>query len=96
MQSMSVRPEDVNQLAGQIRSGANGIRAELDDLDRKVKKLSTLWGGDAQASYETAQHAWTKQIGELQALLEQIARKTEEISAGYVDTDKHAASFFNN
>lgn len=95
MQSMSVRPEQVTALAGQIRTGATGIRAELDELDQKVGQLRAAWSGEAQASYDQAQRAWTQSIAELQQLLSQIASKTEEISSGYSTTDARAAQRFS-
>lgn len=95
MESMSVRPEQVTQLAGSIRTGATGIRNELDELDKKVAKLRASWNGQAQASYDEAQLQWNKSIGELQQLLAQISTKTEEISNSYVNTDNQAAKRFS-
>lgn len=95
MESMSVRPEQVTALAGQIRNGATGIRGELDQLEQKIGQLRAAWGGEAQAAYDEAQRRWSGQIGELQQLLAQIASKTEEISSGYVNTDAQAAKRFS-
>jgi len=92
---MSVRPEQVTLLAGQIRAGASGIRSELDELERKVNTLRGQWNGEAQASYDDAQRKWDKAISELQELLERISSKTSEISQGYVDTDTQAARRFS-
>ena len=95
MESMSVRPEQVTHLAGSIRTGATGIRSELDDLEKKVATLRGAWSGQAQASYDEAQRQWDKSIGELQQLLAQIASKTDEISNSYVNTDNQAAKRFS-
>ena len=95
MDSMSVRPEQVTLLSGQIRSGATGIRSELDELERKVGTLRASWNGEAQTAYDEAQRKWDKSIAELQQLLERIASKTSEISQGYVDTDNQAARRFS-
>lgn len=95
MESMSVRPEQVSALAGQIRNGANGIRSELDQLEQKMGQLRSQWGGEAQAAYDDAHRRWNSQIAELEQLLQQIANKTEEISSGYVNTDKQAAKRFS-
>ncbi len=94
MQSMSVRPEQVTALAGEIRSGATNIKSQLDNLEQKVSTLRSQWSGEAQASYDQAQRAWTASLTELQQLLGQIAGKTEEISSGYLHTDAKAASRF--
>lgn len=95
MESMSVRPEQVTALSGQIRNGANGIRSELDQLDQKVGQLREAWGGEAQVAYDEAQRRWTQSLAELQQLLAQIASKTDEISQGYVNTDNQAAKRFS-
>lgn len=95
MQSMSVRPEQVTALAGQIRGGAQGIRAELDRLEAEVGKLRSAWGGDAQQSYDQAQAKWNASLTELQQLLQQISGKTEEIAAQYLQSDKSSAGRFS-
>ncbi|MEV8250203.1 WXG100 family type VII secretion target [Microbacterium sp. NPDC076768] len=94
MQSMSVRPEQVSALAGQIRSGSQGIRSELDRLESEVGKLRASWDGAAQQAYDQAQAKWNRSLSEMQQLLTQIAGKTEEISGQYVSTDRSAAGRF--
>jgi len=94
MQSMSVRPEQVIVLAGQIRQGAAGIRSRLDELESQVGALRASWDGDAQVAYDQAQAQWTQSLTRLNELLQQISGKTEEIAQGYVSTDKSAAGRF--
>jgi|EndMetStandDraft_3_1072993.scaffolds.fasta_scaffold25053_3 WXG100 family type VII secretion target len=94
MQSMSVRPEQVIALAQQIRGGANGIKSQLEQLESEVGKLRSSWNGEAQNAYDDAQRKWNQSLVALNTLLEQISSKTEEISQGYVSTDKSAAGRF--
>jgi len=94
MQSMSVRPEQVIALSGQIRNGASGIRTRLDELESQVNALRSSWDGDAQTAYDQAQAEWTQSITRLNELLKQIAGKTDEIAQGYTSTDKSAAGRF--
>ncbi|MGN8026714.1 WXG100 family type VII secretion target [Microbacterium sp. 22242] len=94
MQSMSVRPESVTQLSGEIRRGAGGIRTELDKLESEVTKLRGSWSGAAQQAYDEAQRKWTRSLTELQQLLEQIATKTQEMSHEYVSRDNSSAKRF--
>jgi WXG100 family type VII secretion target len=91
---MSVRPEQVIALAGEIRTGAGGIRTRLEELEAEVGKLRASWDGEAQTAYDQAQAKWTQSLTTLNTLLEQIAGKTEEIAQGYVSTDKSAAGRF--
>lgn len=94
MQSMSVRPEQVIALSQQIRGGANGIKSQLETLESEVGKLRSSWNGEAQNAYDDAQRKWNQSLIALNTLLEQIAAKTEEISQGYVSTDRSAAGRF--
>lgn len=94
MQSMSVKPEQVVALSGQIRNGANGIKNQLDTLESEVGKLRASWDGAAQAAYDDAQRKWTQSLQALNALLEQISVKTEQISQGYVSQDNSSAGRF--
>jgi 6 kDa early secretory antigenic target len=94
MQSISVRPEQVIALAGQIRGGASGIRTRLEELESQVGALRASWDGEAQVAYDQAQAQWNQSINRLNELLQQIAGKTEEIAQGYVSTDKSAAGRF--
>jgi 6 kDa early secretory antigenic target len=94
MESMSVRPEQVTALSEQIRSGAQGIAAELQTLEREVGALRASWDGEAQAAYDRAQLEWSKSLGQLQELLGTIATKTEQISSTYVSSDKSSAQRF--
>lgn len=94
MQSMSVRPEQVTALANQIRSGANGIRSQLDTLESEVGKLRAAWNGEAQTAYDRAQREWSAKLTELQQLLEQIATKTQGMSEEYVSRDRSSAGRF--
>lgn len=94
MTSISVRPEQVITLAGQIRNGATNIRTRLDELESEVGALRAKWDGEAQVAYDQAQAQWNQSITRLNELLQQIAGKTEEIAQGYTQTDKSAAGRF--
>lgn len=94
MQSMSVRPEQVIQLATQIGQGAKGIHAVLEDLESAVSKLRGSWDGGAQVAYDEAQAKWNKSLQSMNQLLGQVAVKTAELSQGYVSQDKSSAGRF--
>jgi 6 kDa early secretory antigenic target len=95
MQSMSVNPAQVTALAGQIRSGSQGIRSAIDHLESEIAKLRASWGGEAQQSYDAAQRSWNQSLGEMQELLSNIATKTEEISQQYTHSDSKSAGRFS-
>ncbi|WP_441881243.1 WXG100 family type VII secretion target [Microbacterium sp.] len=88
MQSMSVRPEQVSLLAGQIRTGSRNINTQLENLDTAVGKLRASWDGEAKEAYQQAQAGWTASLSEMRELLAQIADKTEAIAAQYLSTDQ--------
>lgn len=92
--SFSVTAEQVVGLSSQIRTGATGIRSELETLESKVAQLRAGWSGEAQAAYDAAQRSWTSSLTELQQLLEKIASSTEQIAHGYTSADKASAGRF--
>jgi 6 kDa early secretory antigenic target len=94
MESMSVKPEQVTALSGQIRTGATGIKSQLDTLEKEIGTLRASWNGEAQSAYDEAQAEWTKSLTALQELLGTIATKTDEISSTYVSSDKSSAGRF--
>ncbi|WP_308491931.1 WXG100 family type VII secretion target [Microbacterium terrisoli] len=93
---MSVKPEQVTALSGQIRTGARGIKTQLDTLESEVGKLRSSWDGAAQAAYDEAQRKWTQSLHALNELLEQISVKTDQISQGYVSQDNSSAGRFTS
>lgn len=95
MQSMSVDPGQLSALSGQIRTGANGIKSQLEQLESEVGKLRASWDGQAQTAYDDAQRKWTQSLTALNTLLEQISNKTDEISQHYVSSDKSSAGRFS-
>jgi len=92
--SFSVQTGQVQALSEQIRTGASGIREELDTLDSKVGQLRASWSGSAQEAYDVAQRKWTTQLVELQQVLGQIATATEQIAGGYGQQDKSSSGRF--
>lgn len=93
--SFSVQTGQVQALSEQIRTGAVGIREELDTLDAKVGQLRASWSGSAQEAYDVAQRQWTAQLVELQQVLGQIATSTEQIAATYAQRDHSSAGRFS-
>lgn len=94
MQSMSVDPAQLSGLSAQIRTGAKGIKSQLEQLENEVGKLRSSWDGEAQRHYDEAQRKWTHSLTELNSLLERISSKTDEISQHYVSSDKSSAGRF--
>lgn len=94
MQSMSVQTAQVSALAAEIRTGSQGIRAEIERLESEVAKLRGAWSGEAQNSYDIAQRKWTQSLNELQALLERISGSTEQIAQTYDASDARNAGRF--
>lgn len=95
MQSMSVTPARVHEIAGQVRSESQQIASDLDHLEKRINALRGKWSGESQAAYTQAQARWSAQLSEMQQLLATVASKTEEIASGYTATDKSAAQLFS-
>lgn len=94
MNTFSVRPEMVSNLASDIATDVQGISEALDDLDSQVRSLISNWDGSAQEAYHTAQAQWTQDLQEMNTILSQISSATSTISQQYVESDNRSAARF--
>lgn len=94
MQSMSVQTAQVLALSGEIRTGAQQIRSELERLEGEVAKLRGSWSGESQRAYDIAQRKWNESLTSMQQLLERISSGTEQIAQQYNASDSRNANRF--
>jgi len=94
MSEISVSYGGVNELAAQVRSSANEIKRELDDLQGRVSKVASVWTGEAQVAYSALQKDWSAKTEDLHGVLFEIARRMEEATHDYHGTDRKIANAF--
>jgi early secretory antigenic target protein ESAT-6 len=91
---ISVAYGGVNDLAQQVRTSANEIKSELDDLHSRVNKVAAAWTGEAQIAYTALQKDWSAKTDDLHCVLFEIAKRMEEATQDYQNTDRKIANAF--
>jgi WXG100 family type VII secretion target len=94
MADMSVSPAALTASAAQLRSESQRIEAALRSLEQEANRLRGNWDGAARVAYDNAQRQWSVTFEQMKAVLASIASATEQISDGYVDTDRRSAKLF--
>lgn len=79
--------QTISQAASDVRTTANNIRAQLDDLESGVKKIAQSWTGSAQEGYQAKQAEWDNRAASLHQTLESIARALDNAAQNYQSTE---------
>ncbi|HAN25386.1 MAG: WXG100 family type VII secretion target [Microbacterium sp.] len=96
MHDFSVDPLALEVSAAELRTESARIGAILAGLEQEVGRLEASWDGDARSAYQRAQRSWSATFSEMRDLLERIARAADQMSAGYVESDRASAKLFRN
>jgi early secretory antigenic target protein ESAT-6 len=76
------------QNAGQqVRTTANTIQSQLDDLKAGVQKVAASWTGAAQEGYQQRQAIWDQKASDLHTTLNQIAAALDSAHESYTSTE---------
>jgi early secretory antigenic target protein ESAT-6 len=79
--------QTISQAATDVRTTANNIRRQLDDLEAGVKKIATSWEGSAQDAYRAKQAEWDQRAASMHQTLEAIARALDMAAQNYQATE---------
>jgi WXG100 family type VII secretion target len=94
MADMSVSPAALTASAAELRRESQRIEAALRSLEQEANRLRGNWDGAARIAYDNAQRQWSVTFEQMKSVLTSIAGATEQISDGYVDTDRRSAKLF--
>lgn len=94
MADMSVSPAALTESAAQLRRESQRIEVALRALEQEANRLRGNWDGAARVAYDNAQRQWSSTFEQMKAVLANIAAATENISDGYVETDRTSAKLF--
>ncbi|MFI1963528.1 WXG100 family type VII secretion target [Streptomyces pathocidini] len=86
--------QTISQAAQDVRSTANNIRRQLDDLEAGVKKIATSWEGSAQEAYRAKQAEWDQRAASMQQTLEAIAKALDSAAQNYQSTESANAKIW--
>jgi WXG100 family type VII secretion target len=93
--SISVTPEQLTDISGQLNAGAGNVDEILSHLASVVSPLQTEWVGSAQMQFEALWQEWQTSATNLHAALAGIAQLTQNAAASYSSTEQSIASSFN-
>jgi early secretory antigenic target protein ESAT-6 len=87
--------QTISQASQDVRSTANNIRRQLDDLEAGVKRIAASWEGQAQESYRAKQAEWDQRANSMQQTLEAIAKALDSAAQNYQATESKNAAIWN-
>ncbi|MFK0120545.1 WXG100 family type VII secretion target [Streptomyces sp. NPDC090994] len=80
--------QTISQASQDVRSTANNIRRQLDELEAGVKKIAASWEGAAQEAYQAKQTEWDQRANSMQQTLEAIAKALDGAAQNYQATEQ--------
>lgn len=87
MIELSVDPDELESVAGDIRTSVTNIGTSLDTLAADLLALSTRWTGAASDAFQAAHRSWNGDMSLLAQRLTAIAKLLDQASAAYVTTE---------
>jgi len=94
MAGITVTPEMLADISGQLRSGSAQVQDILRQLAGMVSPLQSEWKGNAQAQFEHLWDQWQRDAAGLHEALDGIAQLTSRAAQSYSDTETSIASSF--
>ncbi len=92
--SITVTPEQLQEISTQLVSGASEVESILSQLANAVSPLQSEWVGSAQAQFEALWSQWQSDAAGLHEALEGVAQLTAQASQSYASTEQSIASSF--
>lgn len=80
--------ETVRNAGAEVRSTAQRIHQQLEELKSGVKKIAVSWEGAAQQGYQAHQAKWDARANDLQQVLSQIAGTLDKAAESYQATER--------
>lgn len=86
--------QTISQASQDVRTTANNIRRQLDELESGVKKIAATWEGSAQEAYQAKQNEWDQRASSMQQTLEAIAKALDSAAQNYQATESKNAQIW--
>ncbi|MDJ0342332.1 WXG100 family type VII secretion target [Streptomyces sp. H10-C2] len=91
---MEITYSGVVEASNQVKSTANTIKSELDDLNTKVKAVVDTWDGETQQAFYDRQRSWDLKVNDMHETLLTISAKLMDATEGYRSNDQAQARRF--
>lgn len=92
MSGILVNFQTVSQASQDVRTTANSIKSQLDDLEAAVKRVAATWEGSAQEGYQAKQRQWDQTAEHLHQVLMKISTALQNSADNYQSTEQANAN----
>jgi WXG100 family type VII secretion target len=92
--AITVTPAQLQQIAGQLTTGAGEVESILSTLAGYVSPLQADWIGQAQQQFEALWLEWQNSARGLHEALTGIATMTQQAGAAYESNEQGIAATF--
>ncbi|WP_034090219.1 WXG100 family type VII secretion target [Streptacidiphilus albus] len=86
----------VSDAASEVRSTADRVNSQLEDLKAGVARVAQSWEGVAQEKYQARQQEWNTAAADLHTVLMQIASALDNAAQSYQATEQKNAGIWGN
>ncbi len=95
MGSQQVNAAKLKAAGSNLTQLAGKMQKEINKLDENIQKVSSVWKGDASASYLKMYQADKNNLNQLYIVLQQMGDTLNEFSSQYTQTDSKAMDMVN-
>lgn len=92
--AITVTPAELQQIAGQLTTGAGEVESILSTLAGYVSPLQADWVGQAQQQFEALWLEWQNSARGLHEALTGIATMTQQAGSAYESNEQGIAATF--
>ncbi|MFI7242556.1 MULTISPECIES: WXG100 family type VII secretion target [Streptomyces] len=93
---LQVTYASLDNAADAIDAQAKKLKGDLDEIEREVKALSSIWEGEAKTAYQATMKKWDAEVAAVHLNLMQIAQAVRLSKDGYQSTDMKSAKWFQD
>ncbi|MFE5510671.1 MULTISPECIES: WXG100 family type VII secretion target [unclassified Streptomyces] len=91
---MLVTYSSLDDAANTIEAQAKRLDQALEDIQTRIRSVSSTWEGEAKTAADGAHAKWDKETRAIHTALQGIAKAVRQASPAYQAGDKRAAGFF--
>lgn len=95
MSQITVTPDDINEVAGEVASGASDIEGQRAALLAKIRGLGDSWQGQAAAALQELYERWDRDAQELMETLQEISQAMRQAATRYEETEVNITRGFS-
>lgn len=92
---MLVTYASLDEAANTIEKQAERLDRSLEDIQNRIRTVSSEWEGDAKTAADGAHRKWDKESRDIHTALKGIAKAVREASPAYKAGDQKAAAQFD-